>query len=423
MRSIERFLLFALGICMLSACGSQPAATVAPTETGPSITEESAPTEPPAATEEPALVPSSLPDVPTGVPGPLSVAEQLARIDALLKQSARASIAYNAPAEMQLDETVTIELLLNPSLSEEELKEQVSEPGTVQTSADVEITPQMKAELIPADPQALAVTPLHDDPIQVISGTETTNWSWFVTAKEGGTQKLSIVIYRLVKYEDKEDWRVVETYKADIRIKVTMLNRLRALDWSWIVIPLAALLAFLTFRRWPSQRKPERDSRAAGPVRQLSGHIFISYRRSDSADIVGRIYDRLVQEFGRNAIFKDVDSIPLGTDFKEYLNKTVSECSVLLAVIGDHWLDAADDSGKKRLEDSGDFVRIEIESALEQAIAVIPLLVRGARMPEEYDLPASLKQLVYRNGIPIRPDPDFHRDMDRLISALEEYLM
>jgi hypothetical protein len=350
------------------------------------------------------------------------VEEQLARIDEILNESARASIAYNTPSEMQLDETVTIELLLNPSLSEEELKEQISEPGDVQTRADVEITPQMKAELIPADPEALAITPLHDDPIQVISGTETTKWSWFVTAKKEGTQKLSLVIYRLLKYEGKEDWRVVETYNADINIKVTLLNRLRALGWEWIVGATVALLAIAALRRWYWQRKPEGYSRVAGPVRQIAGHIFISYRRSDSADIVGRIYDRLVQEFGRDSIFKDVDSIPLGIDFKGYLDRTLNECNVLLAVIGDRWLDARDTTGKRRLEDPGDFVRIEIESALEQGIAVIPLLVRGAHMPEEEDLPAGLKKLVYRNGIPVRPDPDFHRDMDRLISALEEYI-
>jgi hypothetical protein len=117
-----------------------------------------------------------------------------------------------------------------------------------------------------------------------------------------------------------------------------------------------------------------------------------------------------------------VDSIPLGIDFKGYLDTTLTECNILLAVIGDRWLDATDADGKRRLEDPTDFVRIEIESALEQGIAVIPLLVRGAQMPDEEQLPAGLKKLVYRNGIPIRPDPDFHRDMERLISALEEYI-
>jgi len=154
----------------------------------------------------------------------------------------------------------------------------------------------------------------------------------------------------------------------------------------------------------------------------VSAHIFVSYRRSDSADIAGRIYDRLIGRFGKDPVFKDVDSIPLGFDFKEYLGKKVGECDVLLAVIGDRWLEATDPSGKNRLDDPTDFVRIEIESALERGIPVIPLLVRDAKMPSEESLPSSLRKLVYRNGTPIRSDPDFHRDMDRLISALEKYV-
>jgi hypothetical protein len=160
-----------------------------------------------------------------------------------------------------------------------------------------------------------------------------------------------------------------------------------------------------------SERKDEIAPKV-GPAR-----IFVSYRRSDSADIAGRIYDRLIGRFGKDPVFKDVDSIPLGFDFKEYLDKKVGEFDI--------WGFGGGDSRahqvKKRLEDPTDFVRIEIESALERGIPVIPLLVRGAEMPSEGTLPSSLRKLVYRNGIPIRSDPDFHRDMDRLISALEKY--
>ncbi len=153
-----------------------------------------------------------------------------------------------------------------------------------------------------------------------------------------------------------------------------------------------------------------------------SGIIFLSYRRADSADVSGRIYDRLVGAFDKVAVFKDVDSIPLGTDFKEYLDEKVSECNVLLAVIGDKWLEVSDARGKRRLEDPQDFVRIEIESALARNIPVIPLLVRGAPMPSEDELPEGLKKLAFRNGTQIRADPDFHRDMDRVIAALKGYV-
>ena len=100
----------------------------------------------------------------------------------------------------------------------------------------------------------------------------------------------------------------------------------------------------------------------------------------------------------------------------------VSESSVLLAIIGDRWVDARDEEGKKRLDDRQDFVRVEIELALKKEIPVIPLLVRGAQMPLEEDLPYSLRRLIFQNGLQIRPDPDFHRGMDRLISELHEHM-
>jgi hypothetical protein len=145
--------------------------------------------------------------------------------------------------------------------------------------------------------------------------------------------------------------------------------------------------------------------------------IFISYRRADSADVTGRIYDHLVKHFGQEAIFKDVDSIPLGVDFREYLSESVARCNVFLAIIGKRWLVA--DNGERRLDSPTDFVRIEIESALQRKIPVVPLLVQGAIMPSDVDLPDSLKPLVYRNATQIRPDPDFHHDISRLIHALE----
>jgi TIR domain len=147
--------------------------------------------------------------------------------------------------------------------------------------------------------------------------------------------------------------------------------------------------------------------------------IFISYRRQDSGDVTGRIYDRLVQHFGKEAIFKDVDSIPLGVDFREFLGDAVGMCNLLLAVVGRQWLNSQNESGARRLDDSRDFVRIEIESALQRDIPVIPLLVQGAGAPAENDLPASIRALVYRNAISIRPDPDFHHDIDRLIKGVE----
>ncbi len=147
-------------------------------------------------------------------------------------------------------------------------------------------------------------------------------------------------------------------------------------------------------------------------------HLFISYRRSDSNEVVGRIYDRLVRDLGEESVFKDVDNIPLGVDFVDYLDEQVQESTGLLAIIGPDWLTVKDAQGQRRLDDPNDFVRIEIESALRRSIPVVPVLVRGAAMPNARDLPESLQKLARRNGISVRADPDFHNDMTALIRKL-----
>lgn len=154
----------------------------------------------------------------------------------------------------------------------------------------------------------------------------------------------------------------------------------------------------------------------------MPDQIFISYRRDDAAYVTGHINDLLRKEFGEESVFTDVDNIALGVDFRAVLDESVSQCQVLLAVIGDNWLTVRSRDGKPRLDDPADFVRIEIESALKRNIPVIPLLVSGATMPLEEDLPGSLKDLAFRNGTQIRPAPDFNLDMDRLIRNLRAYL-
>lgn len=152
----------------------------------------------------------------------------------------------------------------------------------------------------------------------------------------------------------------------------------------------------------------------------LSNAIFISYRRSDSNDVTGRIYDRLAEHFGRGVVFKDVDSIPFGVDFRTHLQQGVGHCQVLVAVIGPTWLSVSDARGQRRLDNPEDWVRAEIEIALGRDIPVIPLLVGGASPPVADALPESLRDLTHRNCAQARPDPDFHHDMERLIQRLEE---
>jgi formylglycine-generating enzyme required for sulfatase activity len=148
--------------------------------------------------------------------------------------------------------------------------------------------------------------------------------------------------------------------------------------------------------------------------------VFVSYRRDDSRHQAGRLYDRLVAHFGARHVFKDDDSIPLGLDYREVLTERVAGCDVFLAVIGDAWLSIAGKSGIRRLDAPGDFVRIEIEAALSRKIPVIPVLVGDSSVPQAEELPESLRELAFRMGLPVRPDPDFHRDVDRLIHGIND---
>jgi len=146
--------------------------------------------------------------------------------------------------------------------------------------------------------------------------------------------------------------------------------------------------------------------------------VFISYRRDDSAGHAGRVHDRLGHEFGADLLFMDVDSIPLGVNFIKVLRDEVSKCEVLLAVIGPNWLNSSDEEGRRRLDNPNDFVRIEIATALQRDIPVIPILLDGAKIPKISQLPKDLRELAVRNGLEVR-HTSFHSDMDKLIRGLK----
>jgi uncharacterized protein YjbI with pentapeptide repeats len=149
--------------------------------------------------------------------------------------------------------------------------------------------------------------------------------------------------------------------------------------------------------------------------------IFLSYRREDSADAAALLYDRLTAYFGREQVFMDVDSLIPGDDFDRKIAIVVGSCDVLLAVIGKRWLTITDQRGVRRLDDPGDFVRLEIEAALERNVLVVPVLVDGARMPQADELPVSLVDLAGRHAwelsasrldadvAQLRKDPDERR--------------
>lgn len=147
--------------------------------------------------------------------------------------------------------------------------------------------------------------------------------------------------------------------------------------------------------------------------------IFISYRREDARYVAGMLSQRLRRTFGDDSVFIDLDAIPLGMDFREYINKAVAECVVLLAIIGDKWLTATDRQHHRRIDDPSDFVRIEIEAAISRNIPIIPILIDNATMPGPDSLPESMHPLAYRNAAELRAGRDMDHHMKRLVHALQ----
>jgi ABC-type amino acid transport substrate-binding protein len=149
-----------------------------------------------------------------------------------------------------------------------------------------------------------------------------------------------------------------------------------------------------------------------------TGRIFISYRRDDTDFPAGWLYERLAGHFGADQVFKDVDSIELGDDFVQVITTAVGSCDVLLAVIGDRWLTIADKQGRRRLDNTDDFVRLEIQAALEREIRVIPILIDEAKMPRAEELPDSMAGLARRQALELSPSR-FDADTGRLLAVLD----
>lgn len=129
----------------------------------------------------------------------------------------------------------------------------------------------------------------------------------------------------------------------------------------------------------------------------------------------------MIKAFGKENIFKDVDDIRPGEKFPVVLERALNRSNVLLVIIGQKWLTIEDRSGSRRLDNPEDFLRIEVQTGLERSskVRVIPVLVDDALMPAKEALPPELRELVSQQTVVVRNDPDFHRDMGRLIASLK----
>ena len=195
-------------------------------------------------------------------------------VDQQMRDALSSSIAYNAPKTMKLDETIVIELLLNPLLSGQELETEVVDRRDLSTStanpdllineqgstfviesSRIEITSRMKAALSSQDDNAFVIQQLHSQDEQAITTVDTTKWRWSVTAKEQGTRILELTIFRLIKIDGEDNWREVGSYENDIEVLVSPSQQLVNFDWKWILGILFSALLIPLFFRWYDNRK------------------------------------------------------------------------------------------------------------------------------------------------------------------------
>jgi hypothetical protein len=154
----------------------------------------------------------------------------------------------------------------------------------------------------------------------------------------------------------------------------------------------------------------------------MSSKIVISYRRQDSEAITGRIRDRLAGQYGGESVFMDIDSIPFGLDFREQIEHALRHTDILIAIIGPRWARGGK-GGRSRINEENDPVRVEVQTALQRGIPVVPILVNGATMPKPTELPDGLKELSFRNAAAVDSGRDFHQHMDRVIRSMDQILL
>ena len=145
----------------------------------------------------------------------------------------------------------------------------------------------------------------------------------------------------------------------------------------------------------------------------MNASVFISYRREDASGHAGRLSDRLIARFGAARVFMDVQDILPGQNFAQAIDRTLAQCDHLLAIIGPRWLQ---DLAARQIANE-DFVRHELSAALTRGLTVIPVLVGGAKMPRQTDLPTELAAFAQCQAVEVRDDR-FDEDTARLISFL-----
>lgn len=378
--------------------------------------------EPARAVEENVEAPRPAPVQSAPPPDMLIVEEPVIALEPSMAQpppptKSIGNILYNPPSEMTLNVTETIEVRI---AKDEVSDEGLTGSGAVQTQ-EIPISQTMSVRLCCGDSQKGDPFDIHTDSSEeqivddaLLDEGEFTEWVFQVTPRKPGKQQLKLLVSAHYKFQDNRVVKKDKVLSKDITIDVDNAKEAQnwlSKHWHWLglllVIPLAALLV-------------NRRNKAEKHTPTLSGNeaIFISYRRDDSSGHTLAIYEKLKSALGDEKVFMDMDDIPHGENFAKHIEKVLNEADTVLVMIGQSWLDASNAQGR-RLDNPEDFVRMEVATALEKDLRVIPVLLRGVDMPDADSLPDDLKELCMRNAIRIHDD-QFDASIQRLIGSIAQ---
>jgi hypothetical protein len=212
-------------------------------------------------------------------------------------------------------------------------------------------------------------------------------------------------LYRAERVAKREDFR-----RCISGVGIAYLDACRANDK--IAHPQPALIRRIFLR------PPQRISAPRPDPQPLGSKVFISYRRSDTRHVAGRVSDRLIAEFLAHTVFFVFDMIPVGVNFKQHISSAVHESAVMLVLIGEKWVNQR---WKWRgiWQGKEDYVQSEIELAFDSGLPIFPILVDGVSMPSKDELPQSIADIVFLNAATIRSGKDFRKDMDYVLNKIK----
>ena len=326
----------------------------------------------------------------------------------------KVAMAYHIPDSMQQGKTHYAHLMLGGKQTQQlaqKLDSVVRQSGLEITDKNirsllVRYGQSMKASLIdPTDGHQFRIVALSAE-YQTISHSSDTLaiWQWAVTPLQTGTADLVLS----VEIEQNGHSQNIPVFTQTVHINRSH----KPVNWLPILSMLALLLLLGFAARWAFARW--RTTKSA------SKEIFISYRRADSAGFTISMYQTLKQRFGAR-VFKDIEDIAAGRDFREVIHENLLSSKVVLVVIGRQWLSLTDEAGKQRIFDPEDFVQLEVATALQLKKNVIPVLVDGATMPSAEQLPEPLRNLAFHNAANL-PHQNWDTALAKLIQRIHELL-